>query len=51
MKPNTITIYQSLNKNWFVRIDDNLVAGFTQKDDAIFFVEHRWPDAERVVKE
>ena len=40
-----IKIHRGMSGNWFVKIDDKLIAGFMDKDDAQIFVEVRFPNA------
>ena len=42
-----IKIHRGMNGSWFVKIDDKLIAGFIDKDDAIVFVEARFPNAKQ----
>ena len=40
-----IKIHRGMSGNWFVKIDDKLIAGFMDKDDAKIFVGVRFPNA------
>lgn len=40
-----IKIHRGMKGSWFVKIDDKLIAGFIDKDDAVIFVEARFPNA------
>ena len=42
-----IKIHRGMNSNWFVKVDSKLIAGFSDKDDAIVFVEARFPNAKQ----
>ena len=40
-----INISRGMSGNWYVKIDNKLIAGFLDKDDAKIFVEARFPSA------
>jgi len=40
-----IKIYRGMSDNWYVKINDKLIAGFMDKDDARIFVEAKFPNA------
>ena len=44
-----IKIHRGMNRNWLVKIDDKLIAGFIDKVDAIVFVEARFPNAKLIL--
>ena len=46
-----IKIHRGMSGNQFVKIDDKLIAGFMDKDDARIFVEARFPNAKIVDNE
>ena len=42
-----IKIHRGMSGNWFIKVDNKLIAGFSDKDDAIVFVEARFPNAKQ----